>query len=851
MQAAANNPEALAGALESAGRLKGIWNDVVTKMGEYAKGVPDAVKGAKDLLKVEKPDPNDDAKRIKEEEDQREENRKIQLALTKLTTGQNLTNEEKSLIGMSTTKITGGSGGGRFTPQFKADGGFIDSEKFASGAFAKGTDTVPAMLTPGEYVLRKSAVEKYGVDKLDAMNVGYYKDGGSVLGGISNFWKKVKSNPAGNQLSSIGIGLLQEVGTVLQMAGNKVAPALIPQVSKDQGKSLAEFTQVPGIYRAVTGKSSEGPLGQDSLTAQRILDWSSVAGLFIPGAKAGVTKPITSSVAKSPGLVKKIVTLPKTRKEEAVARQADEARKTAEALEFIKNNPRPVRPGAPGAPPVPDAPAPLSLWDDKIDEILTDFSFWDAPAPKTPLQNIVSSIGSTIAKPVTVPAKFISRVAESIGKAWKYGSDSGARWDGSFDYWGRTMLMREAANRTVGKLADRFNPKITVGKKIDNLDPREPAINALSTLQRYMAPKTGSVKYGLQYRNIPKNILENFVKNPILRAKSSLSELKEIATTRGLSSSNAFIRNMATARHSAALASHYKVQAIVDSMPGGFEGLLQLLRGVHRARAPYTTAPLSIYERLAMSKTGEGNIPVNAYGPGNYFATSGETSKRIFEDFGSYAYKTALTPSAILKVLRSKGFATSEEVKKIAEKHGMPYASLEGIAHNADHPLMQALIDEGFLGYRHNDAFTNWMMGIMPGMGFRLVDSPKIPDVAASRLADGSIDLTPNAIPKSVIKRSKGGLIPKYFAAGGYAMGTDTVPAMLTPGEFVMSKYAVDTYGVENMKAINSGSSVGDSVYNYNLNLNVKSDANPDDIARAVMVQIKSVDAQRIRGARF
>jgi hypothetical protein len=101
------------------------------------------------------------------------------------------------------------------------------------------------------------------------------------------------------------------------------------------------------------------------------------------------------------------------------------------------------------------------------------------------------------------------------------------------------------------------------------------------------------------------------------------------------------------------------------------------------------------------------------------------------------------------------------------------------------------------------------------------------------------------------IDKKTGRLIPKHFAAGGYAMGTDTVPAMLTPGEFVMSKYAVQSYGTDTMKAINSGSSVGDSVYNYNLNLNVKSDANPDEIARAVMVQIKSVDAQRIRGTRI
>jgi TP901 family phage tail tape measure protein len=103
----------------------------------------------------------------------------------------------------------------------------------------------------------------------------------------------------------------------------------------------------------------------------------------------------------------------------------------------------------------------------------------------------------------------------------------------------------------------------------------------------------------------------------------------------------------------------------------------------------------------------------------------------------------------------------------------------------------------------------------------------------------------------NMLALSRGGIVPNYFAAGGYAIGTDTVPAMLTPGEFVMSKYAVDKYGVDNMKSINSGSSVGDSVYNYNLNLNVKSDANPDEIARAVMVQIKSIDAQRIRGARI
>ena len=95
---------------------------------------------------------------------------------------------------------------------------------------------------------------------------------------------------------------------------------------------------------------------------------------------------------------------------------------------------------------------------------------------------------------------------------------------------------------------------------------------------------------------------------------------------------------------------------------------------------------------------------------------------------------------------------------------------------------------------------------------------------------------------------SSGGFVPKYFAVGGYARGTDTVPAMLTPGEFVMSKYAVDNYGTGTMKAMNNGSQQLGSVYNYELTVNVKSDANANDIANTVMTKIKQVDSMRLRG---
>jgi hypothetical protein len=119
---------------------------------------------------------------------------------------------------------------------------------------------------------------------------------------------------------------------------------------------------------------------------------------------------------------------------------------------------------------------------------------------------------------------------------------------------------------------------------------------------------------------------------------------------------------------------------------------------------------------------------------------------------------------------------------------------------------------------------------------------------AATQAATNAAYETANRL-KSKFANS-GGLMRKYYAKGGPSLGSDIVPAMLTPGEFVMSKYAVKNFGVDNMKAVNDGTYAGESVYNYSINVNVKSGANPDEIARSVMTQIKQIDSQRIRGQR-
>jgi hypothetical protein len=127
----------------------------------------------------------------------------------------------------------------------------------------------------------------------------------------------------------------------------------------------------------------------------------------------------------------------------------------------------------------------------------------------------------------------------------------------------------------------------------------------------------------------------------------------------------------------------------------------------------------------------------------------------------------------------------------------------------------------------------------------------------------------------------------QFLAKGGFARGTDTVPAMLTPGEFVVNRSATKEHGPI-LESINNGSmsellsslqlpvysppqrnyapqgpsgikystpknaespsSVDNSVYNYNLSVNVEgSNLSANDVANQVMNKIKQVDAQRMR----
>ena len=131
-----------------------------------------------------------------------------------------------------------------------------------------------------------------------------------------------------------------------------------------------------------------------------------------------------------------------------------------------------------------------------------------------------------------------------------------------------------------------------------------------------------------------------------------------------------------------------------------------------------------------------------------------------------------------------------------------------------------------------------------------------------------------------------GGKIKK-MAAGGFVPGkgmTDKVPALLTPGEFVINKNATKSFGpllskineskypsmmkdslsspaymiapstsvfVPNNTVTTSVSDNSSTVYNYSVGITVGgTNASPDAIAKTVMNEIKYIDSQRIRGQR-
>ena len=148
---------------------------------------------------------------------------------------------------------------------------------FAGGGRVPGSgsgDTVPAMLTPGEFVMSIGAVEQYGANTLAGMNaaaggtnrptVGRYQGGGSVKN-VSN--KNVTNNLVGG---GDGPRIHYNGGGVVNM--NTSLPRIPVQYFKGGGK----VEGLPGL--------GGGGTGTNSLTEQaKVKTWRDAIGDFFSG----------------------------------------------------------------------------------------------------------------------------------------------------------------------------------------------------------------------------------------------------------------------------------------------------------------------------------------------------------------------------------------------------------------------------------------------------------------------------------------------------------------------------------------------------------------------------------------
>ena len=147
--------------------------------------------------------------------------------------GVSATSAKKALDAIATSAVSIPAGQG-IKEQGHKDGGLI--QKFSTGGNVKGagtstSDSIPAMLSNGEFVVKASAVRKYGTGFLNAVNngnftklhmpVARFADGGSVMReasdstsrGIESFANNIGTNISNT--NNISIGLVRDDDAII------------------------------------------------------------------------------------------------------------------------------------------------------------------------------------------------------------------------------------------------------------------------------------------------------------------------------------------------------------------------------------------------------------------------------------------------------------------------------------------------------------------------------------------------------------------------------------------------------------------------------------------------------------
>ena len=153
----------------------------------------------------------------------------------------------------------------------KNQGGVIQA--FARGGFVPGSgnrDTVPAMLTPGEFVIKKSSAQKLGAGTLQAMNENRYAKGGLVIQRMNDAeYAGLFAKPRGEDSSGKPVSIVPDQGVE---GGNVLATIGAPKSYFIGNTDEEKFTQKADSVLRRGINEIVATLGIDSKTANKADD---------------------------------------------------------------------------------------------------------------------------------------------------------------------------------------------------------------------------------------------------------------------------------------------------------------------------------------------------------------------------------------------------------------------------------------------------------------------------------------------------------------------------------------------------------------------------------------------------
>jgi hypothetical protein len=378
------------------------------------------------------------------------------------------------------------------------------AKKKASGGMIRGagtgtSDSIPALLSNGEYVVKAKSVKKYGVGALDALNAGRFADGGLATRPKYGTRPEEKKNWFQRYVEKL---------TKSQKEGAAILPSFMTSNRK------ADALGAGSILRKITGQGEEG----DTLNA--ILFPLNFMGMG-SAVRSTIAKPAVAGAAKSPGILSRLYNLRSTRKAEALLKQ----KQIADDLARFKANPPPRPPARPGsgAPGAPSAAAPKSMFDPDFDFESLVVSGATPGAATMSKPSIFSKISDssivkkvkTLSRVASTPAYHLKAMVASAKRAWQHGPSS-TRWQGSFDRVGRFQLADEAISRLFGGIALKANPILRIAQKTKdapNVLPEGATIfDPLNFFEKLLLDtKRPGDFYKATYKNIIPNIRKNYV----------------------------------------------------------------------------------------------------------------------------------------------------------------------------------------------------------------------------------------------------------------------------------------------------------------------------------------------------